>query len=73
MRCYASCRRSEDDIGCRRCRFREPLRFGKRDFDQEKTISTENFLPYRGAFKIPHLPFVFKPPKYVYNVPFYGK
>lgn len=29
-RCFTLCRRSEDDIGCRRCRFREPLRFGKR-------------------------------------------
>lgn len=33
LRCYNLCIRNEDRLGCRRCRFREPLRFGKRDFD----------------------------------------
>jgi len=30
-RCFTLCRRSENNDVCRRCRFREPLRFGKRD------------------------------------------
>ena len=33
-RCGALCRRSEADSLCRRCRFREPMRFGKRSDKQ---------------------------------------
>ncbi len=29
-RCVALCHRSEEDSLCKRCRFREPMRFGKR-------------------------------------------
>lgn len=30
IRCFSLCTRSEQDVRCRRCRFREPMRFGKR-------------------------------------------
>ena len=32
-RCISVCHRSEDDRMCKRCRFREPMRFGKRSQD----------------------------------------
>ena len=33
-RCVALCHRSEADSLCKRCRFREPMRFGKRSDKQ---------------------------------------
>uniref|UniRef100_T1JRK0 Uncharacterized protein n=1 Tax=Tetranychus urticae TaxID=32264 RepID=T1JRK0_TETUR len=34
-RCFNICQRSEFEMKCRRCRWREPLRFGKRNGDLE--------------------------------------
>lgn len=45
LRCYTLCTRSESDLRCRRCRFREPMRFGKRvdpstavEMDREQSL-----------------------------------
>ncbi|RWS31596.1 hypothetical protein B4U80_01653 [Leptotrombidium deliense] len=69
-RCFSPCRRSEDDFGCRRCRFREPLRFGKRS--EIESNSEYTFFPKQKTRKYLQIPLLFRSPKYIYNVPFYG-
>lgn len=41
-RCFNICQRSEFEMKCRRCRWREPLRFGKRNGDLETDFTVHS-------------------------------
>ena len=55
-RCVALCHRSEMDSLCKRCRFREPMRFGKRSDEQAFRVPMrfgkrlENFDDFNNGF-----------------------
>lgn len=50
--CFSLCTRSENDMSCRRCRFREPMRFGKRvagSFPPSSSSSSSELLSSEGS------------------------